>query len=173
MEQVTLTWLCTAHCAKDTFSLYTHSSSATLGSSSSDWLIILVAQRTQKLGLHGIKVLFNHTRCLPSFLFFTQNSLIKMPSNWIDATVLMSQHKTAVTPLLTHCRVIPILGYAINIMSRNMILLHTSLIERKTPQLIEAQWRIYAPAMEPSLVHIMACLLLSAKPLSEPMQEYC
>ena len=33
-------------------------------------------------------------------------------------------------------------------------------------------WRIYALVHQP-LVQIMACCLLSAKPLSEPMLEYC
>ena len=40
-------------------------------------------------------------------------------------------------------------------------------------QLIEAEWRIYALVNKPSLVQIMACRLDGAKPLSEPMMEYC
>ena len=39
--------------------------------------------------------------------------------------------------------------------------------------LIEAGWCIYASVNLPSLVHIMACRLVGAKPLSEPMLEYC
>ena len=38
--------------------------------------------------------------------------------------------------------------------------------------LIEAEWRIYASVNYPSLVHIMACHLVSTKPLSDPMLEY-
>ena len=40
-------------------------------------------------------------------------------------------------------------------------------------QLIEAEWRIYASVNLPSLVQIMACRLVGAKPLSELMLEYC
>ena len=40
-------------------------------------------------------------------------------------------------------------------------------------QLIEAEWRIYTSVIQPPLVQIMACRLVSAKPLSEPMLEYC
>ena len=36
---------------------------------------------------------------------------------------------------------------------------------------IEAEWRIYASVNYPSLVQIMDCLLVDAKPLSEPMLE--
>ena len=36
-------------------------------------------------------------------------------------------------------------------------------------KLIEAEWRIYASVNYPSLVQIMACRLVGAKPLSEPM----
>ena len=39
--------------------------------------------------------------------------------------------------------------------------------------LIEAKWRIYASVNLPSLVQIMACRLVGAKPLSKPMLEYC
>ena len=39
--------------------------------------------------------------------------------------------------------------------------------------LIEAEWHIYASINYPSLVQIMACDLIGAKPLSEPMLEYC
>ena len=39
--------------------------------------------------------------------------------------------------------------------------------------LIEAEWRIYASVSSSSLVQIMACRLDGAKPLSEPMLEYC
>ena len=39
--------------------------------------------------------------------------------------------------------------------------------------LIEAEWRIYASVNLTSLVQIMACRLFGAKPLSEPMMEYC
>ena len=39
--------------------------------------------------------------------------------------------------------------------------------------LIEAEWRIYASVNYPSLGQIMACRLAGAKPLSEPMLEYC
>ena len=42
-----------------------------------------------------------------------------------------------------------------------------------TLELIEAEWRIYASVNKPSLVQIMACHLAGAKPLSEPMLEYC
>ena len=34
-------------------------------------------------------------------------------------------------------------------------------------KLIEAEWRIYASVIEPSLVQITACRLIGAKPLSE------
>ena len=37
--------------------------------------------------------------------------------------------------------------------------------------LIEAEWRIYASVNIPSLVQIMACRLVGAKPLSEPRME--
>ena len=40
-------------------------------------------------------------------------------------------------------------------------------------QLIEAEWPIYALANIPPLVQIMACRLVGAKPLSEPMMECC
>ena len=39
--------------------------------------------------------------------------------------------------------------------------------------LIEAERRIYASVNQPSLVQIMACHLDGAKPLSEPLLEYC
>ena len=45
----------------------------------------------------------------------------------------------------------------------------TRYIETK---LIQAEWRIYASANLPSLVQIIACRLVGAKPLSEPMLEY-
>ena len=38
--------------------------------------------------------------------------------------------------------------------------------------LIEAEWRKYASVNLPSLVQIMACRLVGAKPLPEPMLEY-
>ena len=38
---------------------------------------------------------------------------------------------------------------------------------------VEAEWRIYASVNFPPLVQIMACRLVGAKPLSEPMLEYC
>ena len=40
-------------------------------------------------------------------------------------------------------------------------------------KLIEAEWRIYASVNLPSLVQIMTCHLLSAKPSFEPILEYC
>ena len=46
-------------------------------------------------------------------------------------------------------------------------------LARTNFQLIEAEWRIYASVNQPSLVQIMACRLDGAKPLSEPMMEYC
>ena len=39
-------------------------------------------------------------------------------------------------------------------------------------KLIEAEWRRYASVNLSSLVQIMACRLVGAKPLSEPMLEY-
>ena len=39
--------------------------------------------------------------------------------------------------------------------------------------LIEAEWRKYASVNRPSLVQLMACRLVGAKPLSEPLPEYC
>ena len=39
--------------------------------------------------------------------------------------------------------------------------------------LIEGEWRIYASVNKPTLVYKMACRLVGAKPLSEPMLEYC
>ena len=39
--------------------------------------------------------------------------------------------------------------------------------------LIEAEWCLYASVNWPSLVQIMPCRLKGAKPLSEPMLEYC
>ena len=39
--------------------------------------------------------------------------------------------------------------------------------------LVEAEWRIYASVKWPSLFQIMACRLVDAKPLSDPMLEYC
>ena len=44
---------------------------------------------------------------------------------------------------------------------------------RETNYLIEAERRIYAHKTSPSLVQIMACRLIGAKPLSEPMLDYC
>ena len=41
-----------------------------------------------------------------------------------------------------------------------------------TVKLIEAEWRRYASVNLSSLVQIMACRLVGAKPLSEPMLEY-
>ena len=46
-------------------------------------------------------------------------------------------------------------------------------IHNLNPYLIEAKWRIYASVQIPTLVQIMACRLVGAKPLSEPMLEYC
>ena len=43
----------------------------------------------------------------------------------------------------------------------------------QSPKLIEAEWRIYVSWNLPSLVQMMACCLAGAKPLSEPMMEYC
>ena len=40
-------------------------------------------------------------------------------------------------------------------------------------KLIEAEWRIYASVIWSALVQTMACRLDGAKPLPEPMQEYC
>ena len=40
-------------------------------------------------------------------------------------------------------------------------------------KLIEAEWRIYASVNLPSLVQIMACRLVGAKPLSKPVLENC
>ena len=40
-------------------------------------------------------------------------------------------------------------------------------------KLTEAEWRKYASANQPQLVQIMACRLAGAKPLCEPMLEYC
>ena len=37
----------------------------------------------------------------------------------------------------------------------------------------EAEWRLYASVNYPPLVQIMTCRLVSTKPLSEPMVEYC
>ena len=41
------------------------------------------------------------------------------------------------------------------------------------PWHIEAEWRIYASVNQSSLVQIMACRLVGAKPLSERMLVYC
>ena len=38
---------------------------------------------------------------------------------------------------------------------------------------IVAEWRIYTPVNKASLVRLMACRLVSTKPLSEPMLDYC
>ena len=40
-------------------------------------------------------------------------------------------------------------------------------------RLIEAEWRIYASVNLPSLVQIIGCRLIGAKPLSEPTLVYC
>ena len=40
-------------------------------------------------------------------------------------------------------------------------------------ELIEAEWRIYASVKWSSLFQLMACRLVGAKPLSDPMLEYC
>ena len=37
----------------------------------------------------------------------------------------------------------------------------------------EAELRMYATVILPSLVQIMSCRLVGAKPLSEPILEYC
>ena len=39
--------------------------------------------------------------------------------------------------------------------------------------LIEGERRIYGSVISPSLVQIMACRLVGAKPFSETMMEYC
>ena len=39
-------------------------------------------------------------------------------------------------------------------------------------EIIEVKWCIYTSVNLPSLVQIMACRLVGAKPLSEPMVEY-
>ena len=39
--------------------------------------------------------------------------------------------------------------------------------------LSEAKRRIYAPVNYPILVKIMGCRLIGAKPLSEPLMDYC
>ena len=43
----------------------------------------------------------------------------------------------------------------------------------KSFKLIEAEWPIYASVNDPSLVQTMAWRLAGAKPLSEPILEYC
>ena len=43
----------------------------------------------------------------------------------------------------------------------------------ETVYLIEAEWRTYASVNLPSLVQIMACRLVGAKPLSEAVLVYC
>ena len=48
---------------------------------------------------------------------------------------------------------------------------HETLVKRL--YLIEAEWRIYASVTYPPLDQIMACRLAGAKPLFEPMLEYC
>ena len=40
-------------------------------------------------------------------------------------------------------------------------------------QFLEVKWRIDASVIEPSLVQIMACRVVDAKSLSEPMLEHC
>ena len=40
-------------------------------------------------------------------------------------------------------------------------------------KLIVAEWRIYASVIQPSLVQITAFRMDGARPLSEPMLEYC
>ena len=40
-------------------------------------------------------------------------------------------------------------------------------------KLIDTECHIYASLNYASLVQIMACGLVSTKPLSEPLQEYC
>ena len=40
-------------------------------------------------------------------------------------------------------------------------------------ELIEAEWRIYASVNYSSLVQITACRMAGAKPLPEPVLEYC
>ena len=39
--------------------------------------------------------------------------------------------------------------------------------------LIEAEWPIYASVILTSLIHTMACRLVAAKLISEPIMEYC
>ena len=58
--------------------------------------------------------------------------------------------------------------------------IHSELYDKRTSQvtfviyqLIEAVWRIYTSVNYPSMAQIMACRLAGAKPLSEPMLEYC
>ena len=51
---------------------------------------------------------------------------------------------------------------------------NTNILNKYEPDyLIEVEWRIYASVALPALVQIMACRLDGAKPLSEPMLEYC
>ena len=40
-------------------------------------------------------------------------------------------------------------------------------------KLIDAEWRIYELVKHTNIGQIMACRLTGAKPLSEPMLEYC
>ena len=54
----------------------------------------------------------------------------------------------------------------------NMCLLTFKLNKHTKSQLIEAERRIYAAVNMPTFVQIMACHLIGAKPLPEPMQEY-
>ena len=65
-------------------------------------------------------------------------------------------------------------GYWLNIkfiLDRLPNLLHLSNMNRINS--LRPEWRIYVSVNSPSLVQIIACRLIGAKPLSEPMLEYC
>ena len=62
----------------------------------------------------------------------------------------------------------------VSVMFFNMFHIHLKwFAKRPLSWLIEAEWRIYASVQITTLVQIMACRLIGAKPLSEPMLDYC
>ena len=106
-------------------------------------------------------------------------SLTQGQGSWLPSATDLSRHfvqphsPSGVWPCLTHC--VPLL-LRLNQASQGFVF---SQMQQQHPsytssryQLIEAEWRIYASVNKPSLVQII-CRLNGAKPLSEPMLEYC
>ena len=51
--------------------------------------------------------------------------------------------------------------------------LQANVVDYHTTEPIEAGWHMYESENKPSMVHILACRLVGAKPLSKPVLDYC